>query len=283
MGNKSIGENIKRLRKSKKVPVQSMVDALKITRKTLNNWENGIGEPTFSQLKVTAEMLGVTTDELVKGMPAKIISFINSKGGVTKSSLLRQVCMGLLDADAETRVLCLDTDPQQTLMMYANKGLDDRVKVESIDVNSSFMPINKLQKAVGDRMHEYDYILIDTSGYVALTEFISSVIMLSKVVVVPILLNPTSMHPTISSISNVASVRDEMAPHVAVIGVKNKVNFSTKEGKYPFELDGYMGMKMLKSFLTERVQYARDANFADKKVSDEVKDLIKELKAIIED
>lgn len=283
MGNKSIGENIKRLRKSKKVPVQSMVDALKITRKTLNNWENGIGEPTFSQLKVTAEMLGVTTDELVKGMPAKIISFINSKGGVTKSSLLRQVCMGLLDADAETRVLCLDTDPQQTLMMYANKGLDDRVKVESIDVNSSFMPINKLQKAVGDRMHEYDYILIDTSGYVALTEFISSVIMLSKVVVVPILLNPTSMHPTISSISNVASVRDEMAPHVAVIGVKNKVNLSTKEGKYPFELDGYMGMKMLKSFLTERVQYARDANFADKKVSDEVKDLIKELKAIIED
>ena len=63
--------NLKQLRNKKKLTRQDVVLALhdaglKITENTLQNWENGKGEPDVSDAKILADIYGVTLEELAK-------------------------------------------------------------------------------------------------------------------------------------------------------------------------------------------------------------------------
>merc|ERR1711916_147660 len=103
---------------------------------------------------------------------------------------------------------------------------------------------------MGDNQYNYDYILVDTAGYVAVTDLLTSIIANSDVIV-PITLNETALGPTISSISNIADVRDSLDLPTKIIGVRNRVNRTVKESRMPFELDGYMGLKLMQNFIPD--------------------------------
>ncbi|MEH0153615.1 helix-turn-helix domain-containing protein [Limibacter armeniacum] len=270
-----IGENIARLRKKQNVKQKELAEKVGLSVQGLIKWEKGSVEIPYSGLSKVAEVLGVPLDYLVKGEPARVISFINSKGGNTKSSLLRQIAMGLITLDEGTRVLCVDTDPQQTLMMYAENGVHERIAVEAFD-SRSIAVSEKYRKLIDEQKYAYDYILVDTAGYVAVTDLLTSIIASSDVVV-PITLNETALGPTISSISNIAEVRDSLSLPTRIFGIKNRVNRSVKESKMPFELDGYLGLKLLENYLPDSIRYQRDTNFSDTDVSEEVQLMAREL------
>lgn len=67
MNNKKIGSFIARLRKEKLMTQRDLADKLNVTNKAVSKWETGEGYPEITTLPVLAEILGVTTSELLNG------------------------------------------------------------------------------------------------------------------------------------------------------------------------------------------------------------------------
>ncbi|WP_052444359.1 helix-turn-helix domain-containing protein [Flammeovirga sp. OC4] len=275
-----IGENIVKLRKKNNMQQKELAQLIDISVQGLIKWEKGKVEIPYSGLSKIADIFKVPLDYIVKGPPAKVVSLINSKGGNTKSSLLRQISMGIVIECPDLKVLCIDTDPQQTLAMYAENGRHENIDVISFDSNSIAVS-EKYRKLIEDSQYTYDYILVDTAGYVAVTDLLTSIIANSDVIV-PITLNETALGPTISSISNIADVRDSLDLPTKIIGIRNRVNRTVKESRMPFELDGYMGLKLLDTFIPDSIQYQRDTNFSNTNITKEVRSLIHELLPVLD-
>ena len=67
MDNKKMGEFILELRKSKQMTQKNLAEKLNITDKAVSKWERGLSYPDISLLPSIAEILGVTTGELLNG------------------------------------------------------------------------------------------------------------------------------------------------------------------------------------------------------------------------
>jgi transcriptional regulator with XRE-family HTH domain len=67
MDSKKIGAFISALRKEHSMTQQNLADQLKVTNKAVSKWETGEGYPEITIIPALAEILGVTTDELLRG------------------------------------------------------------------------------------------------------------------------------------------------------------------------------------------------------------------------
>lgn len=67
MDNQKMGLFISELRKSKQMTQKSLAEKLNITDKAVSKWERGLSCPDISILSSVAEILGVTTNELLNG------------------------------------------------------------------------------------------------------------------------------------------------------------------------------------------------------------------------
>lgn len=67
MNNEKIGQFISELRKSKQMTQKDLADKLNITDKAVSKWERGLSCPDISLLSSIADILGVTTSELLNG------------------------------------------------------------------------------------------------------------------------------------------------------------------------------------------------------------------------
>lgn len=67
MDNKKVGCFIASLRKEKSMTQQSLADKLNVTSKAVSKWETGQGYPEITTIPTLAEILEVTTGELLNG------------------------------------------------------------------------------------------------------------------------------------------------------------------------------------------------------------------------
>lgn len=67
MNHESMAHFICELRKAKNLTQKQLADQLQITDKAVSKWERGMGYPDISMLSRLAEVLGVTTNELLQG------------------------------------------------------------------------------------------------------------------------------------------------------------------------------------------------------------------------
>jgi transcriptional regulator with XRE-family HTH domain len=58
------GDELKRLRKQRKMSQIDLADRLNVSQSTITSWENGTRRPDIEMLPVIADLFGVTTDEL---------------------------------------------------------------------------------------------------------------------------------------------------------------------------------------------------------------------------
>ena len=65
--NHSIGENIKKLRKSKSMTQDQLAEWLHVTHQAISSWETGKTQPDIETLKQMAEVFDVTIEELIYG------------------------------------------------------------------------------------------------------------------------------------------------------------------------------------------------------------------------
>ena len=59
------GENLKKLRKSKKLSQESLAEKIGVSRQTLSNWESDITSPDLVQASTLSKILKISLDELV--------------------------------------------------------------------------------------------------------------------------------------------------------------------------------------------------------------------------
>src|SRR5690606_25778670 len=64
---KNIGSRIREARKSNKITQDAIAKALRISRVSVTQWENGITTPATERLPELADLLGVTSDWLLNG------------------------------------------------------------------------------------------------------------------------------------------------------------------------------------------------------------------------
>ncbi|HEY8458911.1 MAG TPA: AAA family ATPase, partial [Blastocatellia bacterium] len=126
--------------------------------------------------------------------PAKIIAFVNQKGGAGKTTVAQNlaVCFGLRH---NKRILCVDLDPQGNLghgLVYDQinnpKTADRMLVVPKVDIDEYIISVrpnidlihnkfqkdlresvdrlpltpNLLRKQLGSALRRYDYVIIDT-------------------------------------------------------------------------------------------------------------------------
>jgi len=72
MTNKTMGELISALRKEKGMTQKELADQLNITDKAVSKWERNVSSPDISTIPHLAELLGVSTDELLNAKTESI-------------------------------------------------------------------------------------------------------------------------------------------------------------------------------------------------------------------
>jgi len=81
MSNEKIGQFISELRKSKQMTQKDLADKLNITDKAVSKWERGLNCPDISLLSSIADILGVTTSELLNGKKSSD-SFVRAEANI---------------------------------------------------------------------------------------------------------------------------------------------------------------------------------------------------------
>ncbi|GAA4348541.1 ParA family protein [Kangiella taiwanensis] len=112
-------------------------------------------------------------------MRAKVLSFVQMKGGAGKTTLCTNIASTLSDSG---KVLVIDTDvPQCSLQTWFDVRNQNYV-IENLDILVA-KNVAHLQKLVRDNINDYDYILID--GHPRITNLTRAVILLSDMVLIP--------------------------------------------------------------------------------------------------
>lgn len=60
-----VGENIKELRKDKKMSQQALAEKIGVSQKAIDYWERGVNEPKATYIVKLADFFGVSTDFLL--------------------------------------------------------------------------------------------------------------------------------------------------------------------------------------------------------------------------
>lgn len=139
----SFAQNLKILRKSRKVRQNILSNVLGYSPNTLSNWEAGIREPNFDTLCALADYFDVTTDQLLGREPLPDINK-GSKVKTVKKDQVQRLQESLLDfvervgkggATTETEVQVLPAVAQVLLNLGAPSAeitLDGKVVAKAI-------------------------------------------------------------------------------------------------------------------------------------------------------
>lgn len=123
-------------------------------------------------------------------MRAKVISFVQMKGGAGKTTLCANIGSTLSD---NANVLLIDTDHPQASLETWYQIRNDKYVIENLDI-VSVKNLAQLQKQVRDNLNNYDYILID--GHPRITNMTRAVVMLSDLALVPLSPSPVEIWST---------------------------------------------------------------------------------------
>ncbi|HEY9029837.1 MAG TPA: ParA family protein [Kangiella sp.] len=132
-------------------------------------------------------------------MRAKIISFVQMKGGAGKTTLCANIASTLSD---KSKVLMIDTDHPQSSLETWYRVRDEQYLIENMDIVSA-KNLSHLQKQVRENTDLYDYILID--GHPRITNLTRAVVLLSDLALVPLSPSPIEVWST----KHLAEIVDE--------------------------------------------------------------------------
>ena len=65
---KTLGETIKNVRQEKKLSQEFVAEALGVSRQAVSKWENGISDPSTSNLIALSKLFDIPVEDLIKGL-----------------------------------------------------------------------------------------------------------------------------------------------------------------------------------------------------------------------
>lgn len=202
---------------------------------------------------------------------AKYISFANRKGGVGKSTLLTLTATALGQFRKNRRkVLVIDADLQASI--YEQRQIDredipegglveslvipfDVVRFSFAKTSDADVPVLRFTRLIQDADKKYDVVFIDAPGTME-GEVIPTILTVSDAVVIPVIGSILDINSTISFLSLVEDVNAQRDNDLQVVGVVNKKDRTSEYGELA-GLEGVAGLHLLKSTISNRVQYRR--------------------------
>ena len=138
---------------------------------------------------------------------AKVISFLNAKGGVGKSTLAVHLAVWL--ADCGRRVALIDADDQLTASTWLGRVTDHNVTVKTLDSPNENGRADEIHAKTADCAKAHEFIIVDTKGSAALST--SAAIIKSDLVFVPLQASASDIWPIEKALSVVRLSKEARA------------------------------------------------------------------------
>lgn len=183
-----------------------------------------------------------------------IISFLNQKGGVGKTTIAIHVAVTL--TQYKHRVLLVDADPQGSVLDWSEtrREISDYIPLDSPSVIG--LPKKTLHKELPNFTKNFDYIIID--GPPRAYEITRSAIVASDLVVIPIQPSPYDVwaaREIIELVNEAALFKYNLK---AVFAVNRKI-VNTAIGRDVFSTLEEFNLPILKSSISQRIAFAETA------------------------
>ena len=278
--------NIRRYREAHSLTQAEMGKRLGITRAQYSNIESRASGLTMERLQEIANIFDLSAEKLLQQPEAKVVSFVNRKGGVGKSTMTALFSTAFACWTTK-RVLVIDADSQATVANMAEEGKASAMALTSFNFDESHTPIRDFLKLVERKSKEYDLIFIDTQGSFSDGQATNTILSISDVCVIPIQATKPAVQSTLTtliSLPEIAASRREEGQSFLPLGIINQKT-RTNEHKIVKDLDGQFGMKVLENALSNLVRYHREVSLSkpicQPQDDDEFAHLFKELSEII--
>jgi chromosome partitioning protein len=141
---------------------------------------------------------------------SKVISFLNGKGGVGKTTTAINVATAI--SRKGFSVVVVDTDPQGSI---SNWHEEDKAKFDLAEADSE-----KDVYTVRKMLKSYDYIIID--GAAAISAISAAAVMVSDVVIIPVTASPLDFSACAAIIATIEA-RQDLQPVTARFVITKKV------------------------------------------------------------
>ncbi|MDX1917033.1 MAG: ParA family protein [Rickettsiaceae bacterium] len=201
-------------------------------------------------------------------MTAKIISFMNQKGGVGKTTLA--ILTGVaLHRRTKLKIGVIDADYQ--LSIYRHR-INEDTNINGFDIipfdwkkaDDSDIPLYRFKDLIEDKEKVYDILIIDTPGRQQ-GEDIPAIIMVSDNLIIPIVGATLDMDSTVTflkTIPPIAARLKQKSIDLNVYGVINQYD-GTLEYNEVEQLNGLNGLSLFDSKISNLVRYRRLSTVTD--------------------
>ncbi len=177
-----------------------------------------------------------------------IISLLNQKGGVGKTTLAIHIAAALTEKNM--RIILIDADPQKSALDWSAA----RVGEPLFPVVG--MPKENLHKEIPRIANGVDHIIID--GPPRVTALARSVIMASDIVLIPVQPSPYDVwgaEEIVNLIKEASAFKEKMKSAFVI----NRKITNTAIGRDVSEALAQFGIPVLKTHITQRVVFAESA------------------------
>ena len=203
-----------------------------------------------------------------------IISFLNGKGGVGKTTTTINVATALGKMGHD--IVVVDTDPQQSI---GNWFVPEKCNFDVVSASSQ-----KEVYSIKKSLKSYDYIIID--GAAAISEISSAAVMVSDLVIIPVTASPLDFAAS-TAILAVIEARNDLQPVKARFLVTKKVHAATMVQVLKDSIQE-TGFKALKTGTTQRQSYIKTMldggtvfETSDSQAKGEIDNIVREILEIL--
>jgi chromosome partitioning protein len=206
-----------------------------------------------------------------------IISFLNQKGGVGKTTLSINVATAL--ALKQFKVLLIDADPQNSALDWASIRKKDGL----FTVVSITKPI--IHKEVKKLTRDYDHIVID--GPPRIYDVAKSAIVSSDLIIMPVQPSPYDVWAASEVVTLIKEVSEplEGIKNIKCAFLINRKIVNTAVGRDVTQALEHYGMEILENHICQRVAYVETAATGSTVIEELGKDAVasKEIQNVTEE
>jgi len=209
---------------------------------------------------------------------AKIIAFLNHKGGVSKTTSALNV--GKLLHDDGEKVILVDTDVQRSAMKYADNNEDMPFPVIGIDGHKNIT--NSIKQLSGD----YDWIIVD--GAAKAQEMTASLLKAVDLIVIPVKTSQIELDG-VEDIVDMIKIRQEIADGMPAAAFQvSMIQPNTQIGRDIFEVLEAYELPILKGGIYQRIGHANASGYGgfgvdvDKRIKEEYTNMLEQIKEAFE-
>lgn len=184
----------------------------------------------------------------------KVISFVNTKGGVGKSFL--SVHMAVWLADSGYRVSLLDADDQRTASKWLRDAEGHSVDVWLLEGNTEEKRTEEIRSLLSELRGKVDFVVIDTKGSAGLTT--NAAVIKSDVVCVPLQPSASDLWPIENTLATIRLSQEVRGGEPRALLVLNQTADSDVLARDVRKLAEQFGMPMAKTNV-KRLRAYRDA------------------------